>query len=131
MPQSSELQELVFDRLTSSGATGTGDAKWSDYVLAALQGDHELSAALDGIAPKKPQTESGVGIRSIAVTALQSTEATAISGFEIDFGFTSRLPFRSKRPITTTKGSIAICNRALPPGARAHAMAIQSEATQR
>lgn len=55
MPHSSELQELVFDRLASATAGGASDHKWSDYVLAALKGERELSAALEGIAPTRPR----------------------------------------------------------------------------
>lgn len=55
VPPSSELQELVLDRLI---ATGASDHTWCDYVLAALQGDAELRAALDGLAPGGPQQKA-------------------------------------------------------------------------
>lgn len=54
MPLSSELQELVLERLAASESTDAGDHTWCDYVFAALQGDANLRAALDGLAPNRP-----------------------------------------------------------------------------
>lgn len=54
MPLSSELQELVLGRLASSESTDAGNHTWCDYVFAALQGDANLRAALDGLALNRP-----------------------------------------------------------------------------
>lgn len=84
VPPASELQELVLDRLI---ATGASDHSWSDYVLAALLGDAELRAALNGLAPP------GVFLTSIAVTEFRGIGPTPTLSF--------RTGSRSRRSATT------------------------------
>jgi len=66
VPPSFELQGLVFERQASATATGASDHKWSDDVLAVLQGERELSATLDGIVPNRPRGTKGSGVEPAA-----------------------------------------------------------------
>ena len=62
VPVSTELQELVLDRLISTEATSASGHNWRNDVIAALNGDQALSAALRGVA----QSESEATVEGLA-----------------------------------------------------------------
>ncbi len=95
MPPSSELQELVLDRLI---ATGASDHKWCDYVLAALQGEQALAAALEGLAPSRPlpTTTSADGTSTPVEPPGVFVASIAVAGFR-GIGPRTTLPLKPGR----------------------------------